>query len=233
MAQNKTANKAKDPEVVIDSAIQKSEGFIQRNGKALLIALGVVVVGVSGYFVVKSLYLEPRQEKATNMMYVAEMQFAGGFFDIALHGDGNNAGFLEVIDRYGSTAAGNLAKHYAGKSHMHLGQFQEAIDRFNQYKPVKGLSAQIINAQNYGMTGDAYVELGNLKEAVKYYEKAVKKSDNVLTAPYYLKKAGMVYERLGELDKALNAYKTVRSSYGSSLEARDIDKYIGRVSQQL
>ena len=35
-------------------------------------------------------------------------------YELALLGDDSGAGFLEVIERYGATPAGNLAKHYAG-----------------------------------------------------------------------------------------------------------------------
>lgn len=35
-------------------------------------------------------------------------------FELALVGDENGAGFLDVIEKYGSTPSGNLAKHYAG-----------------------------------------------------------------------------------------------------------------------
>ena len=35
-------------------------------------------------------------------------------YALALEGDANGAGFLEVIEKYGSTPSGNLAKHYAG-----------------------------------------------------------------------------------------------------------------------
>lgn len=56
-------------------------------------------------------------------------------------------------------------------------------------------------------------------------------SDNGLTAPYYLKKIGLVYEKLGDKAKALDAYKTISGSYAGSMEARDIQKYIGRLEQ--
>ena len=55
---------------------------------------------------------------------------------------------------------------------------------------------------------------------------------NTLTAPYYLKKSGEVYEKLGDNEKALAAYKKIATDYATSMEARDIQKYIGRIEQQ-
>lgn len=231
MAENKK-RQSTDPEVAIENAIYKSENFIQRNGKTLLVILAVIVLFVGAYFGVKSLYSEPRQQKAAAMMFVAEQQFARDSFALALKGDGNYPGFLDVIDQYGNTRAGNVAKHYAGKCYMYLGEYQAALDCFRKYKHVKGLSAQLINAQNAGMMGDAHVQLNELEAAAEQYEKAVETSDNDLTAPYYLKKAGMVYEKLGNGKKAMDAYEKIKYSYGGSMEARDIDKYIGRLAQQ-
>ena len=231
MAENKK-RQAGDPEVAIETAIYKSENFIQRNGRTLLAILGVIVLFVGGYFGVKTLYSEPRQQKASAMMFMAEQQFARDSFALALKGDGNYPGFLDVIDQYGNTRAGNVAKHYAGKCYMYLGEYQAALDCFKKYKNAKGISAQIINAQNAGMMGDAYVQLDELKTAAEHYEKAVKLSDNDLTAPYYLKKAGMVYEKLGDDKKAMEAYEKIKYAYGRSMESRDIDKYIGRLTQQ-
>ena len=167
MVQNKPQAE-KDPEVAIASAIGRVEAFIMRNSRSLLTALGVVIIVVGGFFGYKYLVAVPRMEKASAMMFAAEQQFAQDSFKLALNGDGNFAGFLQVIEKYGSTGT----------------------------------------------------------------EKAVATSSDPLTAPYYLKKAGEVYEKLGDNAKALAAYEAVEVDYPTSMEARDIQKYIGRIQQQ-
>ena len=233
MAEQNKPHTEQDPEVAIASAIGRVEGFIMKNGRSLLIALAVVVVVVGGFFGYKYLVVGPRTEKAAAMMFVAEQQFAVDSFDLALNGDGNFAGFLDVIAKYGSTPAGNLAKHYAGICYLKEGQYEQALEYLKKYSPETGSApSALIAAQNYGLQGDALVQMGDFAEAVKSYEKAVAVGKNALTAPYYLKKSGEVYEKLGEYDKALAAYKTIGTDYASSMEARDIQKYIGRIEQQ-
>ena len=228
---DKMKSQAEDPEVIIESALGRTEQFFMQNGRTLLTALAVVVLVVGGFFGYKYLIAAPRAEKAAAMMFVAEQQFAVDSFSLALKGDGNFDGFLGVVEKYGSTPQGNLAKHYAGICYLRLGQYQEALDILKKYKSVDGIPGALVNAQNLGLQGDALVQLGNYKEAVALYEKAVAASDNALTAPYYLKKSGEVYEKLGDNAKALVAYKKISSDYGSSMEARDIQKYIGRIEQ--
>jgi TolA-binding protein len=47
-----------------------------------------------------------------------------------------------------------------------------------------------------------------------------------------LKKLGIVYEELGQLDQALETYRTIESLYPGSPEGNEIKKYIGRVESK-
>lgn len=234
MAETNKNRRAQDPEQVIEQGLGRFELFIERNGKAMLIALGVIIVLVGGYFSYKYLYLAPRADKASAAMFEAQNQFERDSFALALNGNASFDGFLSIADQYGNTPQGNIAKHYAGLCYLYMGEYQQAIDAFKSYKTVKDNAAStLIAAQNLGLTGDAYVELGQLDEGVKYYERAAAFSDNVGTAPVYLKKAGLANEKLGNLQKALDQYTTIRNDYPRSMQARDIEKFIARVQQQL
>jgi tetratricopeptide (TPR) repeat protein len=81
----------------------------------------------------------------------------------------------------------------------------------------------------YGAIGDAYMELEKPDEALKFYEKAVTKSENNFTTPIYLMKVGFVYEQNQDYEKALEAYQTIKNDFPESAEGRQIDKYIARV----
>lgn len=227
----KKAEESLDPEVKIQSAIGNTENFIIRNGRKLIIALVVVFVVVGGFYGYKYLVVNPRGEIAAAMMFMAEQNFAADSFQLALDGDGNYAGFLQVIDKYGSTSQANAARLYAGICYMRLGQFEQALAQLKKYDAPKSIPGAILKAQCLGLQGDACVELQNYKEAVSFYKKAVEVSENSLTAPFYMKKLGLVYEKQGDNAKALDVYKEIQASYGSSMEARDIQKFIGRLEQ--
>lgn len=216
----------------IENALGKTEKFFQDNTKTLLIVLAIVVVLVGGYFGYVHFISNPRAEKAAESMFVAEQLFAAGDFETALNGDGDNAGFLEVVDNYGSTRPGRLAAHYAGICYIKTGDNDSALEYLAKYKPAKGAPAAIVNAQNFGLRGDIYVQNGNYTEAAKLYAKAVEAGNNVLTTPYFLKKSAEVYEQLGDYDKAIDACRRIKNEFQASMEARDIDKYIGALEQQ-
>ena len=202
----KIQNAANSTEESIGIAMSRTELFFEKNGKALTLGL-IVLVLLGGLWVgYRNLVSKPRHEKAAELLAQAQNKFEADDADytVALNGDDNGAGFLEVIERYGSTPAGNLAK----------------------YTPVKGIPGSVVNAQNYGLQGDIAVDEGNYKEAVKFFEKAVEAADNNATAPIFLMKAGRAYKALGDTAKAKECFERIATAYPSSFEARDIEKYI-------
>ncbi|MFI3332446.1 MAG: tetratricopeptide repeat protein [Rikenellaceae bacterium] len=226
-------NKVTTPEIEIlgEEAINKTEHFFEENGKKLIytiVALVVVAVVVFGY---KSVVVEPRMEKASAMLYKAQVVLEAETpdYQLALNGDAAIPGFLEVADNYGSTPSGNLAKHYAGVSYLHLGDMANAAKYLAQYKPVKGLIGSIINAQNYALQGDIAVEGDDFSKAVALYRKAVKASDNPITAPSYLFKAALASIAAGDTAGAKSILNEITTSYPGTDESNKANKYLAKM----
>lgn len=219
----------KPEEEMLESAMNKTEKFFEQNSKSvsyLLLALIVLAGCIFGY---KKLVSEPRIEKAAELIAQAEVRFGeeNPDFRLALEGDANGAGFLEVIEQYGSTPSGNLAKHCAGICYLKLGELENAAKYLSEYSPVKGLPGAIVNAQNLGLQGDIAFEQGDLAGAVKLYGKAVAAADNNYTAPLYLRKAGIAEKARGNKEKAEALFQRILTEYPASSEAREAEKLIG------
>jgi TolA-binding protein len=133
---------------------------------------------------------------------------------------------LDIIDNYGRTPAGNLAKYYAGISYLHLGKYKEAISYLEDFKTGDLLLKPVAT----GAIGDAYAEQGNKEKAAKYYADAAEINTNAFTTPIYLLKLGRMYEQLGNKEKALATYQTIKEKYGDSNEGRLVEKYIARLT---
>ena len=230
----KKANiKEQAPEQVIDNALVETESYFEKNWKKLTIALVVVLLAVGGWFVYSNVYVKGESEKASSAMFVAQQLFAEEQWENALNGDGTCAGFLEIIENYGNTPEGNIANYYAGICYFKSGDMENAKRYLAEYSATKGSPNTIINAQCYGLQGDILTDEGNYTEAVEMYKKAVEAADNVLTTATYLKKMGLVYEAMENYTEALNAYETIKENYPTSIEGRDIQKYIGTIEQKL
>lgn len=212
-------------ETVVE-AVSKTEKFFEKNGKLLTIILVAAVVVAGGILCWHRFVYQPEVAEAQGQMALAEENFRDADYETALNGDGNVLGFAQIIDEYGAKG-GKAVYFYAGICELQLGNYEEAISYLKSYK---GKDA-ILAARAVACIGDAYVGLEDYAKALGYFEKAASTIDNMYAAGYLLK-AGIVAEKLGEEAKALAFYKEIKDQYPQSMEAYDVDKYIGRIEKQ-
>ena len=213
----------------IESTLGKTEMFIEKNQKTITVVLAAIVVIVLAIFGVKKFVVEPREAAAQSAMFRAEQLFENDDYATALNGDGNNAGFMDIISEYGGTKSGNLARYYAGICYLNTGDFNNAIKYLGEFKG----KDQIVKPLATGAMGDAYLELDNAADAAKCYEKAAKESKNSFTSPMFLMRAGLAYEMVENYAKALEMYKIIKADYPNSNEGFSIEKYIAYVEAKL
>ena len=216
----KENNEEKNLEV--GGIITKTEQYIEKNKKTLITVAGVILVVALAIWAYIALVAQPRQVRAAEDMFAAEQWFNEGDFEKALNGNDEYMGFSEVIDEYGCTKSGNLAKYYAGICQLNLGNYDEAINYLKSYKG-KDIFTK---SEAQMLLGDAYAEKENPAEAVKYYEKAAKATDNFIVAPAALWKAGMMYLQLDKKEAAVKAFQQIKDNYPESPEWGEVDKYL-------
>ena len=210
----------------VEHALTTAELFFEKNAKLISIIFGAAVVVALLLLATHRFYTIPHESKAKEQIFTAEQYFEKDSFNLALNGDGNYPGVLDIIDNYGRTPAGNLAKYYAGISYLHLGKFKEAISYLEDFKTDDLLLKPVAT----GAIGDAYAELGNKEKAVKYYAEAAKIKTNNFTTPIYLLKEGRMHEMMGNKEKALSIYQSLKDKYSDSNEGRLAEKYIAHLT---
>jgi len=198
----------------------KVESFYNNYKKQINIGVLVVLIAVGGYFGFNRFYLEPLEKEAQAALFPAQTLFELDSINGALQG------FEAVASDYGLTKAGNLAHYYAGVCYMRKGEYQNAVDHLDKFST----NNELVGPMAIGLKGDAYVELNDLSKGANLYMKAASASKNKLTAPIFLKKAGLAFEELKEYSDAVGAYEKIKNDYSESTEAQDIDKYIARAT---
>ena len=207
----------------VEETLTKTEQFLEQNYKPLLIGLAVVVVLV-GLFWLARMYLTKRNDEAQSQMYQAQKYLELDSINLALNGDGNYLGFLDIAKEYKFTKAGNLARYGAGICNLHLGNYEEAIDYLDKYSK----KDKVIGSIAIGATGDAYVELGDTDKGISKYLEAAEFAENSFNTPLFLMKAAELYEINGKYADALKLYEKIKEEYPASTEGSSIDKYIAR-----
>jgi tetratricopeptide (TPR) repeat protein len=223
MAKNKIENNPKSIRNV-EQTLSKTEQFLEQNYRSLIYVLAGIII-IVGLFWLAKIYLNKRNNDAESQIYQAQKYMEADSLKLALNGDGNYLGFIDIAKDYKMTAAGNLALYSAGICYLHLGQYQEAIDCLTKYSK----KDKVIGSLAIGATGDAYVELGDLQKGVQKYIEAADYGSNSFNTPLYLMKAGEIYELTKQYSEALKMYERIQNEYPESTEGNSIDKYIARV----
>ena len=215
----------------LDETASKSEQWIEKNSKPLLItliSLVVVFLGYLGYnkFIDEPKELEAADELAFPRKYFDDAAVAGSGVDsllnLGLEGADGKYGFVDIAESYSGTNAGNLANYYAGVSYLQLKQYDKAIEFLSKFES----DDEMLGPISLGAIGDAFSDINQPKDALEYYEKAANKKDNEFTTPLYLFKAGETAMNLKEFKKAESFFTKIKENYSKSDQGRDIEKFI-------
>ena len=229
MAKQVTEKKIANAEKEVGEFVSRSEKFIENNKKNISYGLIAILVLIGAFMTYYHLYKIPRNNLAAVAIFKGEQYFQKDSFNLALHGNGvDYDGFEYIIKQYGGTKSANLAKAYAGICYFKTGDINMAIKHLKSFKTKDDNISPVI----IGLIGDCYVESGDFKQGISYFEKAASAANNDFLSPIYLKKAGIAYEAgLQQYDNAVKAYTVIKEKHAASMEAMDIERDIIRAQQ--
>lgn len=202
----------------------KGELFIERNKKGITIAVVAVLAIVGGLLGYKKFISEPRAKEAQDMIWKAQYYFEIDSLDLALNGDGNFLGFLDVAEQYGNTSTGNLAKFYVAVISHEQGNYDAAL---HYYKDAS-LGDDVLRVMAVGNQGDVLVELGQPTEAVAQFMKAADMVKSDYTTPMFLMKAGILYQQQNDWKNAAKCFGRITVDFPNFPDLLTAKKYEAR-----
>ena len=93
---SKEQKKREDGFEHLEEALTSGEQFIEKNQKMIVNVVLVLVVIIAGYFGYNRFIAEPHAQEAANQIFGAQNYFEKDSFNLALNGDGNVLGFIEI-----------------------------------------------------------------------------------------------------------------------------------------
>lgn len=216
----------------LDQGASRTEAWVEKNQKAILAFIIVVAVAVLGYFAYDQYIKGPKETEAMNEMFQAQTYWEqaltapakDSLYNLSLNGGEGKYGFIDIIDNYGGTKAANLAHYYAGMAYLNTNKYQDAIAQLDKFSSDDDMLAPLAK----GAIGDAFAQLGQNEDALKYYEEAASMRTNDFTTPRFLLKAGIAAMALNQSDKALAHFKKIADEYPKATEAAKAEIYTGR-----
>lgn len=215
----------------LDATASKTEEWVAKNQKLILGVVGAIALSTIGYLLYNKFAVEPKEEKALNEIYQAQVYFndalantqnPDSLFNLALKGGEGKLGLIGVAEEYSGTKSGNVANYYAGMAYLHIKDFKNAEKYLASYKA----DDAITKAEALGALGDAYSELNKVDAAIENYKKAAEADENDYTTPRFLMKAAQLCYLNNKKAEANALFVKIKEKYEMSREAQNIDALI-------
>jgi tetratricopeptide (TPR) repeat protein len=184
-------------------------------------AIGVIVIiaAILGFSYIQG----ERDNQAQELLGAIVLEYEQGDHRVALDGNGETMGLLDIIDRYGGTPAGNTARFYAGNAHFELEEYDEASEQFEQFNANNdfiGASATAGRAAVHELRED-------FSRAAVLFERAADMDDNSLRSPQYLHSAARAYVAAGEFSAAEEVILEAKERYPETTLTDEFDFMLG------
>ena len=191
-----------------------------------LVALIIIFI-VGAWYAYQEFYQSPKEKKAVEALFRAEEYYRKDSIALALNGDGQNLGFIKLIEKHNGTQAANLACFYAGSCYLKIGDNAKAITYLEKFSS----DSKITQARAYKLLGDAFGDSGKNQEALEYYKKAGHyfEKDEVNSPDYLFMAAYFADQVMKDNAEAIALYEEIRSKYPRSQQSFDAEKNLARL----
>jgi len=206
----------------------KAQVWYDENKKRVSTAGGILIAfAVALWFYSNNVHAN--DQRATTELAKVYTFYDNGQYQIAINGvpEKNVSGLQSIVDNYGSTKSGNIAKFYLANAYYNSQNYDKAQQYFNDFS--SNGNTLVENSAIAGI-GACYEAKGDFKKAAEYYEKAALKNSDDPNAPDNLVNAARNFGKSGEKDRAVELLKKVKKDYPTSTAARDVDRYMAEVS---
>ncbi len=197
--------------------------WAEENSRLLVyIVLGIVACIGLGY-----VWMQNRADdadKAMTQLAKIEPYYDQNKYELAINGVPQEGaqGLKFIVDNFGGTRAGEMARLYLANSYFALNEYEQALE---QYKNIS-IDDKIITASAYAGVASCYEAQGDHEKAATYFEKAAKKNLTMIQAPENLQRSAWNYAVAGNKEKAIELLNMLKKEFPNSAYSRNADKYI-------
>lgn len=165
--------------------------------------------------------------EASAALAKAEKVYQSGNYQSVI--DGSSAGggltLAEVADNYSGSEAGEVARVYLANSYFYTGDYENALDNYEDYSG----SIPLYKATAAAGIASCYEAMGETEKAAKKYKDAAfTYADNAMNSQYLLN-ASVNYIKVNENDEAESLLTKLKEEYPTSPEAREADRYLAEI----
>lgn len=200
----------------------KTRTWIEENRRIVTYIVAVPIALLAILWFVENNRRQSDQRATTELAKVFPL-YDQGQYKLAVDGipQENIRGLQSIVDEYGGSHSGEMAKLYLGDCYFNLKDYDKALKYFGEVD----FSDKLISSSALAGEGACYEALGKHEEAGELYEKAASKYMTTLQAPQDLFNAARNYSEAGNKDKAGQMLDRLKKEFPETSYARDVDRY--------
>ena len=166
--------------------------------------------------------------KAATMLAKVLPYYDSEKYDLAVNGNPQEGvqGLQAIVDEYGSSQTGQMAKLFLANSYFALKNYDKAL----QYYDDISVKDKMTSASAYAGMAACYEIKKDFAKAASYFEKAASKNMTLVQAPENLQRAAVNYAASGKKEKAVELMLMLKKEFPTSSVARDADRFIAEFS---
>jgi TolA-binding protein len=197
--------------------------WIEANRKLMSYVFSAIAVLIAVAWFVNNNQRQSNERATTDLAKVYQI-YDQGQYQLAVNGipQENIRGLQAIVDEYGSTKSGEIAKLYLANCYFNLGDMDKALKYFKDVD----VNDKLLASSALSGIGACYEAKGNCDEAAGYFEQAASKFMTPIQAPDNLFKAASNYSVAGKKEKAADMLHRLKKEFPTSNYARDIDRYL-------
>ncbi|MCP5064898.1 MAG: tetratricopeptide repeat protein [Ignavibacteriae bacterium] len=226
IAQKKKISKREIQEDNLVTTFYQVQDFYDKNKQTIIIA--VVAIAIIAF---ASAWYTNRQIEdnllATEAMAKVIPSYENGSFQEAIDGQPGTqlSGLKNIVDNYGGTEQGELAKIYLANSYYNLGDYANAQQWYSSFSG----NSKIHKAAAYAGQAVCSENEKNYDKAADYFSKAASVSKYNAQTPDYLLNSGINFLKAQNSDKAKSIFERIKKDFGESAVAKEVDKYLAQI----
>ncbi|HWP82563.1 MAG TPA: tetratricopeptide repeat protein [Bacteroidota bacterium] len=196
--------------------------------KTLMKGIALGIVGLVTTMVVVLNNIRAETESATAELGKVLPYYDQGNYEVALNGNPseNIRGLRDIVNDYGNTNPGEMAKLYLANSYYYLKQYDKALEYYQD----TDLDDPLLMAAAYSGAGACLEIKGEYGEAAVLFEKAASLQTIDSYRAEQLHHAARNFAAAGNRQKAVELYKRITKEYPTSIYARDAERSIAQYS---
>lgn len=223
LAKRKKISKKKIKEDKLITYYSKALEFVDTYSKQIIIGIGVLAVIIAGTVIYQNKAAADNIAATTALSKIIP-NYEQKNYQSAIEGQPGTdlIGLKNIVENYGSSAQGEVAKLYLGNSYYYTGKYDEALKVYSEMSN----SQPSLSAAAFAGQGACFEAKNDFAQAAEKFEKAAHVYKfNALNSSYLLH-SGINYIKAKNYDSAKTVLDLVKKEYKNSNEAKEVDKYL-------